>query len=88
MNVNFNPAVQSNTSFKAVSQNHLKAAKKCYEGYGNLSSRWYYSVRDDVLLWKELSKKDAIDTMLAAKKYVSEGSFEFFNHVLESIKKG
>ena len=88
MNVNFNPAVQSNTSFKAVSQKHLKAAKKCYEGYGNLSSRWYYSVRDDVLLWKELSKKDAIDTMLAAKKYVSEGSFEFFNHVLESIKKG
>ena len=47
MNVNFNPSVKTNTNFQAVSQKYLKTAKKCYEGYGNLSSRWYYSIQDD-----------------------------------------
>ena len=88
MNVNFNPAMQSNTNFKAISQKHLKAAKKCYEGYGNLSSRWYNSVLDDAILWKELSIQDAVDTMLAVKKYVNEGSMDFYNHVLKRIKQG
>ena len=88
MNVNFNPAVQSNTNFKAVSQKHLKAAKKCYEGYGNLMSEWYYSILDDAVLWKDISIQDAVDTMLAAKKYVSKGSMDVYNHILNRIKQG
>ena len=86
MNVNFNPSVKTNTNFQAVSQKYLKTAKKCYEGYGNLMSEWYYSIRDDALMWKGISKQDAIDTLIAVKKYVSKGSMDAYNHVLESIK--
>ena len=74
-------------NFKAVNQKYLKMAQKSYEGYGNISSKWYYAIRDDVFLWKGISKQDAIDTMLAVKKYVNEGSMEAFNHVLDAFKK-
>ena len=87
MNIKFNPAVGNNTNFRAVSQKYMKTAEKCYKGYGDLSSRWYYSVQDDFFLWKGISKQDAIDTLLAAKKWVSEESMGFFNHVLESIQR-
>ena len=49
-------------------------------------SEWYYSIRDDALMWKGISKQDAIDTLIAVKKYVSKGSMDAYNHVLESIK--
>ena len=88
MNVNFNPAVQSNTSFKAVNQKYLKSAQKSYEWFGNVNSEWYNAIRDDAILWKEISIKDAVDTMLAVKKYVNEGSMDFYNHVLTCIKRG
>ncbi len=74
-------------NFKAVNQKYLKMAQKSYEGYGNISSKWYYAIRDDVFLWKGISKQDAIDTMLAVKKYVNEGSMDAFNHVLDAFKK-
>ena len=88
MSVNFNPAVQSNTSFKAVNQKYLKSAQKSYEWFGNVNSEWYNAIRDDAILWKEISIKDAVDTMLAVKKYVNEGSMDFYNHVLTRIKQG
>ena len=74
-------------NFKAVNQKYLKKAEKSYRWFGNVNSEWYNSIRDDVFLWKGISKQDAIDTMLAVKKYVNEGSMEFYNHVLNSIKK-
>lgn len=74
-------------NFKEVNQKYLKMAQKSYEGYGNISSKWYYAIRDDVFLWKGISKQDAIDTMLAVKKYVNEGSMDAFNHVLDAFKK-
>ena len=88
MNVNFNPAMQSNTNFKAVNQKYLKSAQKSYEWFGNVNSEWYNAIRDDAILWKEISIKDAVDTMLAVKKYVNEGSMDFYNHVLTRIKQG
>ena len=88
MSVNFNPAVQSNTSFKAVNQKYLKSAQKSYEWFGNVNSEWYNAIRDDAILWKEISIKDAVDTMLAAKKYVSKGSMDVYNHILNRIKQG
>ena len=51
-------------------------------------SEWYYSIRDDALMWKGISIQDAVDTMIAVKKYVSKGSMGAYNHVLESIKRG
>ena len=88
MNISFNPSIKSNPNFTAVNQKYLQSAKKCYEGYGNLMSEWYYSIRDDALMWKGISIQDAVDTMIAVKKYVSKGSIGFYNHVLESIKRG
>lgn len=88
MNVNFNPAIGNNTNFKAVNQKYLKSAEKSYKWFGNLDSSWYNSIRDDVVLWKGISIQDAVDTMLAVKKYVNKGSMDFYNHVLERIKQG
>ena len=88
MNVNFNPAMQSNTNFKAVNQKYLKSAQKSYEWFGNVNSEWYNAIRDDAILWKGISIQDAVDTMLAVKKYVNEGSMEAYNHVLTRIKQG
>ena len=85
MKVNLNPTYNQN--FQAVNQKYLKKAEKSYRWFGNVNSEWYNSIRDDVFLWKGISKQDAIDTMLAVKKYVNEGSMDFYNHVLDSIKK-
>ena len=85
MKIASNLGIQPN--FQAVNQKYLKMAQKSYEGYGNISSKWYYAIRDDVFLWKGISKQDAIDTMLAVKKYVNEGSMDAFNHVLDAFKK-
>lgn len=87
MNIVFNPSAAQGVNCRAVNQKYLKLARKSFEGYGNISSKWYYSIRDDVCLWKGISKQDAIDTMLAIKKYVNEGSMDAYNHVLDSIKK-
>ncbi len=87
MIVSFNPYVNQNINCKAVSQKYLKTAEKSYRRFGNVTSEWYYSIRDDVCLWKGISKQDAIDTMLAVRKYVEEGSMDAYNHVLDSIKK-
>ena len=87
MIVSFNPYVNQNVNCRAVNQKYLKTAEKSYRRFGNVTSEWYYSIRDDVCLWKGISKQDAIDTMLAIKKYVNEGSMDFYNHVLDSIKK-
>ena len=88
MNVNFNTAVGNNTNFRAVNQKYLKAAEKSYNTFEDVSSEWYNSIRDNVVLWKGISIQDAVDTMLAVKKYVDEESMEVFNHVLNRIKQG
>ena len=88
MNINFNTAVGNNTNFKAVNQKYLKAAEKSYKWFGNIDSSWYYSIQDDFFMWKGISQQDAIDTLLAAKKWVNKGSMDAFNHILETIKKG
>ena len=64
-------------SFQKVNEKYLKKAEE-----------WYNSLRDDVTLFKDISPQDGVDTMMAAKKYVNEGSMGFFNHVLECIKRG
>ncbi len=85
MKIASNLGIQPN--FKAVNQKYLKKAEKSYRWFGNVNSEWYNSIRDDVFLWKGISKQDAIDTMLAVKKYVNEGSMDAFNHVLDAFKK-
>ena len=86
MKVNFNPTYNQN--FQAVNQKYLKKAEESYRWFGNVNSEWYNAIRDDAILWKGISIQDAVDTMMAVKKYVNEGSMDFYNHVLNRIKQG
>ena len=86
MKIASNLGIQPN--FQAVNQKYLKKAEKSYRWFGNVNSEWYNAIRDDAILWKGISIQDAVDTMMAVKKYVNEGSMDFFNHVLNRIKQG
>ena len=102
MKIGLNPAISGANSvglnkgvkksnqpaFQAVNQKYLKAAEDWYRRRGNINTSWYEHLRDDVNLFKEISAQDGVDTMLAVRKYVNEGSMDFYNHVLECIKRG
>ncbi len=87
MRIDFNTTTPR-PSFQKVNEKYLKKAEEWYRRRGNITGEWYNSLRDDVTLFKEISPQDGVDTMMAAKKYVNEGSMGFFNHVLECIKRG
>ena len=74
-------------AFQKVNQKYLKWAEKDYKLMKNIGTEWYESLRDDVTLFKDISKQDGVDTMNAAKKYVTEGSMKAFNHVMDCIKR-
>ena len=74
-------------AFQAVNQKYLKWAEKDYKLMKNIGTEWYESLRDDVTLFRDISSKDGVDTMNAAKKYVSQGSMKAFNHVMDCIKR-
>ena len=84
-----NPIVNSNpsqTNFKAVNQKYLKWAEKDYKIVKNVSGHLLESLTDDVILFGDISKKDAIDTMNAIRKYVNRDSMEVFENRLKAIK--
>ena len=74
-------------AFQAVNQKYLKWAEKLYKERRNITTEWYESLRDDVTLFKDISSKDGVDTMNAVRKYVTEPSMKFFNHVMDCIKR-
>lgn len=85
-----NPIVNSNpsqTNFKAVNQKYLKWAEKMYKERRTITSEWVESLTDDVILFGDVSKQDAIDTMNAVRKYVNQGSMDAFENRLKVIKK-
>ena len=74
-------------TFQAVNQKYLKWAEKNYKTVKNgVTSEWMESLTDDVILFGDISKRDAIDTMNAVRKYVSKGSQEAFESSLKVIK--
>ena len=75
-------------AFQKVNQKYLKWAQNDYNAVKNIDAAWYHSLRDDVLLFKDISVQDGIDTMKAVRKYVSEASMKAYNMVLENIKRG
>ena len=84
-----NPIVNSNpsqTNFKAVNQKYLKWAEKMYKERRTITSEWVESLTDDVILFGDISKHDAIDTMNAVRKYVNQGSMDAFESTLRVIK--
>ena len=72
MRIDFNTNNQVNQNFRAVNQKYLKDAQRMFEKRGTITSEWIESLTDDVALFKEISKQDAIDTMNAVKKYVNK----------------
>ena len=87
MKINFNSAFNTKqTAFKAVNQKYLKQAENWYKRSGDIQSEWYEALRDDVCLFRDISSKDGLDTMNAAKKYEKKASMEFFNIILVYIK--
>ncbi len=77
---------QTQPAFQKVNQKYLKKAEEWYRRRGNIDSSWYESLCDDVLLFKDISKQDAIDTINAARKYVTKGSMEAYNTLMKEIK--
>ena len=74
-------------AFQKVNQKYLKWAQDDYAAIKNIDTNWYDSLRQDVILFKDISVQDGIDTMKAVRKYVTEGSMKFYNHVMDCIKK-
>ena len=58
----------STPQFKAVNQKYFEWAKKDYSLEKNVSSNWIDRLDFDVLLFKEISPQDGIDTVNAVKK--------------------
>lgn len=73
-------------AFQAVNQKYLKKAQQLYEIRGNITADWIESLTDDVVLFGDISKKDAIETMNAVRKYVSKESMDVFESTFKFIK--
>ena len=86
MRMDFNTNNQVNQNFRAVNQKYLKDAQKKKKKRGTITSEWIESLTDDVALFKEISKQDAIDTMNAVKKYVNKGSLAAYKSTLDYFK--
>ena len=73
-------------AFKKVNQKYYDMAEKMYKNRGNISTEWYDLFSFDVVLFKEISKQDAIDTIQAIKKFISKGSLDVYNFECEYYK--
>ena len=81
-------AVNNNKpAFQKVNQKYLKEAENWYKRRGDIESIWYESLCDDVILFKDISKQDAIDTINAARKYVTKGSMKAYDTLLKNIQR-
>lgn len=87
MIVKFNPYVNQNINCRAVNQKYLKTAEESYRRFGKVNFDWYNSILDDAVIWRDIPKQDAIDTMQAVKKYVSQEGMKAYNYVLNRIKQ-
>ena len=87
MRIDFNTNNQVNQNFRAVNQKYLKDAQRMFEKRGTITSEWIESLTDDVALFKEISKQDAIDTMNAVKKYVNKGSLAAYKSTLDYFRR-
>jgi hypothetical protein len=86
MRVDFNVSA-TQPKFQAVNQKYLKMAEENYRVVKNgATTEWLESITDDVILFGDMKKQDAIDTMNAARKYVSKASLKVFEDTLKSIK--
>lgn len=64
--------INSQPNFQAVNQKYFEWAKKDYNLTKDVSTEWIQRLSFDVFLFKEVSRKDAIDTVNAVKKYMNK----------------
>ena len=58
--------------FNAVNQKYMVWAKEDYKLGSSVSTEWLHRLRFDVFLFKKISKRDALDTVNAVKKYMNK----------------
>ena len=73
-------------AFKEVNKKYYDMAEKMYKKRGNVTSEWFEWLMDDVILWKSISKQDAIDTMNAVRGFISIKSLDAFKEDLIFFK--
>ena len=54
-------------NFRAVNKKYFEWAKKDYSLVKNVSTEWLQRLSYDVFLFKEISVRDGLDTVIAAK---------------------
>ncbi len=72
-------------AFKKVNQEFYNMAEESYKDWKDVTSEWYEWLTDNVV-WHWIPKEDALDTMNAVRKWVREGSLEFFKSKYNYIK--
>lgn len=74
-------------SFQAVNQKYLKMAQENYKLVKNgATTELLEGITDDLILFGDITKKDALDTMNAIRKYVSKGSMEAYESTIKVIR--
>ena len=72
-------------AFKKVNQEFYNMAEKMYRDRGSVTSWWLERITDYVI-WNDMSKQDALDTMRAVLKWVNKESLEVFESRYNYIK--
>ena len=72
-------------AFKKINQEFYKMAEESFKDWKDVTSEWYEWLTDNVV-WHWISKKDALDTMDAVRKWVRKGSLEAFESMYKYIQ--
>ena len=72
-------------AFKKVNQEFYNKAQKSYNWFKDISSQWYEWLTDAVI-WNDIPKQDALDTMNAVRKWVHKESFAVFERKYNYFK--
>ena len=72
-------------AFKKVNQEFYNKAQKSYNWFKDVTYEWYESLTDAVI-WNDIPKQDALDTMNAVRKWVKKESFAVFERKYNYFK--
>ena len=85
-NVSEHTSISNNQlAFKKINQEFYNKAQKSYNWFKDISSQWYDWLTDAVM-WNEIPKQDALDTMDAVRKWVKKESFAVFERKYNYFK--
>ena len=76
--------ITSQSNFQAVNQKYFEWAKKDYSLTQDVSINWMQNLSFDVFLFRKISRQDAIDTVVAVKKYMNKTD-ECIEALLENL---